>query len=40
MLAEGFEALVGAIYLDSELTTVRRWLNRRFPLPDDPRELL
>ena len=40
MLAEMFEAVMGAIYLDGDLDAVRRCYVQHFPLPADPLSLL
>jgi hypothetical protein len=39
-VAEMFEAVMGAIYLDSDLEAVRRCYLSHFPLPADPLSLL
>ena len=39
-LAEMFEAVMGAIYLDGDLDAVRRCYMTHFPLPQDPLTLL
>ena len=40
MLAEMFEAVMGAIYLDGDLDSVRHCYVQHFPLPADPLSLL